>query len=162
MAAPQYPGFPNISLHPILILQISCNTRDQNPSFPVASILWQHLKHVYGTFGPHFVSVARPKMNVLAKSTWKTCFVELPVTTLHVQSDPERQEAKLKATTFLKSHSNASVVMMVDAHTFNHDGTVTLDNEKSAPLSIVGHTGFLGSRRCTYILYPSSLLMPLA
>ncbi|KAG9041184.1 hypothetical protein FS837_012640, partial [Tulasnella sp. UAMH 9824] len=119
MRAPDLPGYRNITLSPLLILQISCNTQDFNPSFSVAKELWRKLEHVYGSHGRDLA-----------------LYVEIQVNSLLTHADPAREQAKQAATEFLRVHPKASVIIVLDAHSYTKDGTVVVYDPESAPLPI--------------------------
>lgn len=144
MRAPELPGFPDAVLNPLIIIQISCLANDHSPQ-PVASRLWEHVKDVYGT-----------------PAVQPVTFVDIRVTRSFRENDPERQAAKTEATTFLQRHPTASVVIVLDAHSYSDDGTVVAYKQESAPLSIL-LTLALGLRLCTAISTasgPFKILVP--
>lgn len=78
MALPHYPGFLDATLSPLLVLQISLSIHDPSPSLPVATMLWQHLEHVYGTFNPHLVSAAAIHVTMAITNLLEGLFCEHP------------------------------------------------------------------------------------
>ncbi|KAG9030999.1 hypothetical protein FS837_003128 [Tulasnella sp. UAMH 9824] len=123
MRSSDLPWHLDVTLSPLLILQISCNTQD-NLSPTVADEVWQKLKHLYSSRHLDLV-----------------CYVEIQVNGLFVHADPVREQAKHAARDFLGVHRNASVIMVLDAHAYTGDGTVVFYDRESAPLAIVlAHT----------------------
>lgn len=87
---------------------------------------------------------------------FKASFVGMQVRSLRTESDPERQKAKEEARTFLGSHPDASVVIVLDGYKFSDDGTVVFYDRKSAPLPIVSSFTLI-SWTNTYTPFISSL-----